>query len=359
MKYKRKTVFALIIFAFFTSIKAEEVVSLGDGRFATRESKLSLGFQFGEKVIINSAEGLSGRLSIIADSSEEAIFIYRKFIKTLDPSEAMDYADLIDISMEPKPGGLMIFFLSPNPAPWSGTENSARIEGELYLPNDCRLEIDARYFDLKVEGPFNSVKNRPSFGRIDVKKITEETNLTSSSQEIIAKDISGRISLTTKHGDIRADNLVADDSPAKITNENGGIFISNLAGGAHIKNSYGKIRLDNARFINMTSRISSSYGPIRIDIKEIDQGLVAVDNLNSEVDVRLPEKVSSRFRLSVSADGTIKAEGLPMKPSLVNKDRLEFAVGEGESEIIIDIKGEGDIYIKGTRSDKLQDNSGE
>lgn len=337
----------ILLFLLAASPWGKEVVSLGDDLFETKVAKITSPIISGEKVIINSAMGLSGKLNIISEEGEQASFDYKKILKTSDPSEAMDYADLIEIALEETPEGLKLVLQAPNPAPWGGSTNAGRVEGDLYLPSDCHIEIDAVYFDLKIDGPFKSIKNKASLGRLDVRKITQEVNLTTTGREIIAKDISGDIALTTGNGEIRIENLVSRIRPADIINENANINVSNVTGSINIRNSYGKIRLDNFHLAGADSRIAGSYGPIRLEISDITNTALAISNRNEDIQITLPDTTSAKFLLKVSLRGSINVEGLMAKPTAVKSDQLEFITGAGESEIAVSIEGNGNISIKG------------
>ncbi len=347
MKARNMIPLLILLFLSTASPWGKEVVSLGDDLFETREAKITSPMTSGEKVIINSAMGLSGKLNVISEEAEQASFVYKKILKTSDPSEAMDYADVIEITLEATPEGLKLLLQAPNPAPWGGSANSGRVEGDLYLPSDCHIEIDAAYFDLKIDGPFRSVRNKSSFGRLDIRKITQEVNLATSSREIVAKDISGDIALTTGNGEIKIENLVSRTRPADIINENANIYVSDASGSVNIKNSYGKIRLDNFHLKGADSRITGSYGPIRLEISDIANTALTISNQNEDIQVTLPDAVSAKFLLKVGLRGKINVEGLKARPTTVKSDRLEFITGAGESEIAVDIEGNGNISLKG------------
>ncbi len=347
MKMTKGIILIILFLLFSVSIRSKEVVSLGDDRFETREEKITSQLT-GDRVAINSAMGLSGTLSIVTGDAGEASFAYRKILKTSDPSEAMDYADLIQITLESAPDGLKLVLQAPNPAPWSGGPNSGMVDGELYLPADCRIEIDAAYFDIKIEGPFKSIKNKSSFGRIDVRKITEEINLTTSSRGITAKDIAGDISLATGNGEIKIENLSSPTHTAEISDDYADIFITNATGSANIRNNYGKIRLENMHISGPDSRIAGSYGLIKLEISDIRDAAIAISNSNEDVQITLPDTISAKFILRVSSRGKITVEGLKINPTMVKNDQLEFVSGAGESEVTVNIEGNGNISLKGS-----------
>jgi hypothetical protein len=346
---KSKILLSLLLISLIgiSNINAEEVFPQGDSRYATKDAKIEAAIPFGSKVFINSAEHLSGRIYIAADSTGRATIDYKKILKTPRESEAIRYAEAVNVIMEKIPEGIRLLLQAPNPAPWSGTDNAGSIEAELHLPANCQIEINAIYFDIVIEGPFKSVSNSSSFGRLEAGKITEYLSLTTNNQDIIARDIAGEIKLITSNGDIRLNNLSSLLKPAIIRNENGSIIINQLTGSFDIDNSYGKIKLEQLNLIDRESRISGSYSPIRVEVAEISGATLNIANNNEDVDIWVPKSISARFNLKSKSGSQIDVVGLPIRPKRVDRDRLEFVTSDGNSHIIVSINGDGSITIHG------------
>jgi hypothetical protein len=347
---KKLNVFLLMCLLGLLSINpvwAEEVFPQGEGRYVTKEIQIKTVVSSNDKIIINSTAGLSGKLYIAADSTSQAIFEYKKILKTSSRSEATDYAGTINVSMEETPEGIRILLQTPNPAPWAGSDNSGALEGDLHLPVNCNIEITAPYFDLVIDGPFKAVKSQSSFGRIEVQKITEKLTLAATNQDIVARDIQGDISLTAGNADIRVDNLHSGDKAARIRNESGGIFLNQVSGAINVENSFGKIRLDELSLSGNDNRIIGSYAPIKIQVIELKNADILISNTNEDIELRVEESVSSDFSLTVDSGGEIDAEGFKMLPKRMDSNRMQFTSGKGGSLITINIAGEGNIFVRG------------
>ncbi len=329
------------------NISGQELVRVGNNYFSTGLQKLSCGIASDKVISINSAVNLSGTLIIKAEKGEMAGFNFKKVLKVDSESEAVDYARAIDVKLEKTSTGCVLILQAPNPAPWQGSANSGNIEGELTLPENCRIEIDARYFDLEVEGPFIAVKNTPSFGRLEATKISELLSLTTSNQDITVQNIAGEISLITSHANIDIIDMKTSMQPALIENENGDINGENLRGVFDIKNDFGRIKLNNIKLISDRSRISGSYSPIQLNIVGINNGGLTVRNTNEDIKVNVAKSLSAEFSLRVDSDGEIDVEDLPVKPILIDSNRMDFITGEGGPKIRMSIRNEGNINIQG------------
>jgi hypothetical protein len=330
------------------SARGDEVALLEDGRFATSPSHLRATVSSRKRIIINSAVNLKGKITVRAENIAEAILEYRKIIKTASQSEAIDFAAAINISLDKSPSGTRLLLQAPNPAPWTGTAQDGLVEATLRLPEDSRIEIDALYFDFDIVGPFRSVVNKSSLGRLNVKNITERLELGTSNRDISAEQITGAISISTAHADIRVNDLVSDKMAAQIKNEKGNIFIERASGMIDVQSSYGKIRLDEMIFRGGNSRIMGQYSPIRLKLVNMEKGYLTVSNNNSDIEILMPDSISVKCLLSVGPEGEISVERLPAIPTYVSSNSLGFISAEGASRADISIAGDGNIYLKGT-----------
>lgn len=325
----------------------QELTKDGRNRYSSPDITLSSAVASGKIVSISSAINLSGSLNIKAGNGQEATFSYNKILKAPSESEAVDFAGAIDATLERTSQGARLILQSPNPAPWSGTDYSGVIEGELILPQDCRLDIDAQYFDLVITGPFKSCENKASFGRLEVRDITDMLYLTTSNRDIIVRDITGEVSLTTSHADIEINNLSTLGRQAYFINENGSISGDGLSGIFDIKNSFGRIRLADLKLVSERSRISGSYSPVSLDIIGINNAGLTVRNTNEDIRISVPKTLSASFSLRVDTNGEINVEDIEMRPSLVDSNRLDFDTGTGGPRVRMSIRGDGNISIRG------------
>jgi hypothetical protein len=329
------------------SPQGEEIFPMGDNRYVTEESRIESSLDSEMKVIISSASGISGKLYVAAEKDSMAVMEYKKVLKALDPSEAANYAEVIDVVFDKTVRGLQILLQAPNPAPWLGTENSGAIEGVLYLPESCYVEIEAKYLDFVMEGPFRIVENINSFGRLAVQGVTERLNLSSSNRDISLEEIRGDISVTTSNADIRINGVESTTKPLRIRNENGNIYVEDLSGEFDIASSFGKIKLSEVAVTRGRGSLSCVHCPVNIEINRLDSAELLISNAYEDVELELPETIAARFFLSTELDGEIHVEKIPVRPIQAAGDFLELISGKGGSEIRIDIEGGGHIEIRG------------
>jgi len=351
MKYK--LCFQLVLTLLLSvSIASAQLQKISGGRYTTGINRIESDLAPGEKVAIMSVTSLSGKLYIHAGEGEEVVFEYKRLIKCGEESLAREYDELTEVEIQKTPAALKLFLRAPNPAPWSGTNNSVVIEGDLTLPPDCQLEIDAEYYDLIVEGPFTSLENQASLGKMDISNISRSLIVSADARDMTLENISGDISVTISNADVTAQNLVTKDETARIKNENGNVFIEDIDGNFVIRNSYGKIRVSGVVLAGDNSRIIGTHCPIKVEVVEsVDAGLSISDDYE-DVTLEIADHIPARFTLDVEGDGEIHIVDIPVKPLIVRSDRMECMAGDGRVPINIDLEESGNIFIEGIQVDK-------
>jgi len=350
---KNKIIYVLLfIWPAMFSVATGQIHEIDRNRYSSEMGRLEASLEPGEKVSIMSVSSLSGKLYIFAGDDDKVVFEYKRLIKCNDESTAREYDDLVEGEMQKTPAELRLFLRAPNPAPWGSTDNSVMIEGELRLPPDCQLEIDAEYYDLVVEGPFTSLQNRATLGKMDISRITRSLIISGGSRDVNLTDITGEISVTLNNADINAQNLVTMDESARIKNEHGHITIEDIIGSFSIRSSYGKIRINGADLNGGGSRIIGSHCPIRVEVTGSDNSGLSISNVYDDVELSILDTIPVRFSLDVEGEGEMHITDLPVKPVIVRSNMLECHTGEGNVAIDIDVEESGNIFIEGTQTDR-------
>jgi hypothetical protein len=328
-------------------VQGQEVFEEGRDLYASETMTISSEAASSGVVHVVSSNFLGGKLTITAGEESGVVFEYRELMKTDSRAEAIDYAKVIKASLEAHPDETVLYLQTPNPAPWSGTNNSGRVEGRLGVPPGSRLIIDASYMDLELQGPFRSVESHNGFGRADIEDVTDELNLSTNNRDIIASRIRGAISLTTSHADIILEDVNALDRQAFIRNENGKIVIGRLEGSFDIRNDFGRVNMEDIRLFNSRSSLIGSYTPIKMEIVDVEEAGLTIRNTNEDIDITISSAVDADFSLRVEGSGEINATGFKMKPTLVDHNRMDFVTGEGRSKIRMSVSGKGNINVEG------------
>ena len=155
---------------------AQEVFEETQGLFTTRQLRDAVTIGPENKVIIRSASTLQGTIHITASAENEVAVSYVKKSKTDSRSKAIDFIDIIAVHLARSPQGVKLELRAPNPAPWADIE-TGQVEAELIVPEGCVIEIEALYFDIAAEGPFEAVIVPSSLGKLDICDVTKRLEL--------------------------------------------------------------------------------------------------------------------------------------------------------------------------------------
>ena len=329
-------------------LKAEELIARSGGRYISSRIELVAEASDNTTIEIQSASGLRGRIEITVEDGDRAGFEYRKLIKAGDEKTAQEYAGEIDVAFEDRAGIIRLLLKAPNPEPWSGTDNTVQIEGKLTIPTGCRVGIDGPYFDFAISGPMKELICKPSFGRYVLNDIDGKINMNMTGGNVNGRNIGGDINIKGENSEIRISGLSASKQ-AQIENQGGDITLYGLSGNVEVKNSYGKIKIENATADNGRLNINGEFCPIDLGLISLINAHVSIDNENDNVKIFLPDTSSVVFNLSVGVDSEINVTDIPVRPGRIEPKFMELTAGDGNSVINADINGVGDITVTGMR----------
>ncbi|MDH4157052.1 MAG: hypothetical protein OEW00_07240 [candidate division Zixibacteria bacterium] len=325
---------------------AQEIFQETTGQYSTIELVERLPLVGQNKITIRSSETLRGFLSITTADKAEVSVNYFKKAKTPSRSRAVDYIDLIALSLEKTPGGARLELRAPNPAPWRKGE-AGIVELELVVPDSSSVEIEAPYFDIEAIGPLKGFVVPSSLGRVDVSDVTGLLEVATTNQRVSVESISGAITVTATNATLAASNITCHEQQARFQNEGGDIRIDGCVGAIDVKNSYGRIDIDNFIPEGNSNYIRGQSEPIIVAISAMQNSRLVIANRYEDIEISVPETISASLSLSVEENGKIEATNFPFKAELVTQTRLNLVAGEGLSLIKGGVRGQGNIYVRG------------
>lgn len=329
------------------SIFAQDIVQEDDALFATREISKKIEISPNSIINIRSALTLSGTIQIETSDENIAVLRYVKRAKNQSKSKAIDFIDIISVEYEVTHNGLRIDLRAPNPAPWSGTNESGTVELHLMLPEFCSLEFDTQYFDIEAEGPFNSFILPSSFGRIYVENVLQKTEISTANRKITVRDLAGDVNITTSNATLEASDIHSPHNRIELRNDGGDVDVSDIVGELNIKNNYGRIDVRNFHPMGEYNYIRTSNAPIIIEMEQFSTDKLFVTNSYEDIEILIPDNVSSQVSLAVEEGSKIEVSEILSKPDFIQKNRLDLILGTGKSTINSSIRGNGNIYFRG------------
>ncbi len=328
------------------TILPQEIYEQSPGVFTTPPLHEAVAAKPTESILIRSAYTLHGTLRIMATPQDSVSVSYRKKAATDSRSRAIDFIDLIAVSLERGPQDVTVKLRARNPAPWLNQEMGL-VDADLSVPLNSRIEIDAPYFDVTAVGPFEAAVVPSSMGRLYVSKVAGRLHLETVNQKVEIESVSGDILVTTSNALLTARDILSPESQAKFRNTGGDILIDGVTGELSVRNEYGRIEIRDFEPHSQGNLIRGFSGPISVDITHVTDGQVIISNRYEDIDVNIPVDLSARLSLAVDEGGRITADNFPFKTDFVQPTRLNLVAGEGQALISATIRGRGNIYVAG------------
>ncbi|MFQ6007485.1 MAG: hypothetical protein ACE5K8_00890 [Candidatus Zixiibacteriota bacterium] len=338
---------ALLSLIGFSSCYAQEIFEETPDLFSTRQLQATASIGKHKNVVIQSAKTLRGGITITAEVVDEVSVTYFKKSKAASRSKAIDFIDLIAVRLEPVAEGIRLNLSAPNPAPWSEHE-VGMVEAVVIVPESCVVEIEAPYFDIKAEGPFEAMIIPSSLGKLEIVDVTKQLKLKTFNRRVSIERITGDISVATSNSELVAKDILCLGEKAQFTNDGGDIRIKGFTGEMSVKNRYGRIEITDFDVNSSRNLIRGFSGPIAVGIRRITDGQVVINNRYEDIEITIPNNLSARLSLAVDDNGKIEVSGFPFKTDLVQPTRLNLVTGEGKALISASIRGAGNIFIRST-----------
>jgi len=329
-------------------VHAQAVEEIEDGLYATRDLTASVSFGRGNRLIIQSVESLRGSIRVIADDVDRVRATYTKQAKATNRNVAIDYIDRISLTATEMPDGAQMSLRAPNPAPWGTDRDAGIVDMEVVVPFYCSVDIDASLFDVDVTGPLAEVRVIESLGRIKVDGVTERLDVTTANRRVTVSNVTGDISVATTNSLLEVSQATAGPGKrAEFRNDEGDIRIEQFSGEVTVRNSYGRIDMTGVTLSGSRNLIRSAYGPIYIELDNVEDAQVKLSNRHEDIEVEMPDDLKAVLSLAVEEDSRIEVTSFDMKPELIERNRLSMIVGGSESLISGSISGKGNIFVRG------------
>ncbi len=334
-----------------TSGFGQDIFEKDKGLYETAQITNTIAIGPQNKLIIKSAESLSGSLTITSAKVKQITVKSTKSAKTGSRSQAIDYIDLITVSLDKQGEMTRLELRAPNPSPWNEDAEAGMVDAQIVVPEKCALDIDAGRFAVEATGPFAAVVISSSLERVSVQNVNGLVDISTANQPVILKQARGEIAVATTNAPINASEIRVDGTPARFRNDGGETVLDDVFGAVNIRADYG--RIDVRRFNPATgnSVIRGTGAPVLLQIDSMSDGQLVVSNSDEDIDLTVPESISAFFSLSVDPDGSIEARGMPFKTDLVQPTRLNIRTGESDANIRGTVSGKGSIFIRGTRGE--------
>lgn len=339
---------------------------------------------------IRTPDNLACTIEIAANQQKTVEVNYVKWTNVKSEESRQRYFGLIEIGLDENAqasNGLRLRVLTPTKAPWEGKDAGVQVKLNVKVPNNFKIDSNNSYSQIRIIGPLSDISVNNEYGAISAVDIKGGVVIKTSYSDIKLEKIVGDVDVQTSYSNIYARDVILPDNVGLFETSYGPIFLDNIKGPLEantsydsifasnlesdegsivLRTSYGKIQarkisgelicetsyhpvvLTDVEFTHGMNSIETKYSPIRINLdKIIDDAQLNINNTYSNIDLKLPQDISARLTLAVDRGGKIHTLGIPIKPLLMEKTRLEGLIGDGRSLVELNVDGIGEINIEG------------
>jgi hypothetical protein len=338
---------------------------------------------------IRTPDNLACTIDITAHPQKTVEVNYNKWTNVKSEEARQRYFSLIEIGLDENAqdaDGLRLRILTPTKAPWEGKDAGVRVNLNIKVPQNFKIDSNNSYSQVNIVGPLSDISVNNEYGAISAIDIKGEVVIKTSYSDIKLEKIEGGVDVQTSYSDIIAKNVILPDDAGLFETSYGVIWLDNIKGPLEantsydsilasnlespegsivLRTSYGKIVaqkisgelicetsynpvvLTDVSFTHGVNNIETRYSPIKVSlVKIIDDAQLTINNTYSNIDLTLPQDISARLTLAVDRGGKIHTIGIPIKPLVMEKSRLEGILGGGTSLVELNVNGIGEINIE-------------
>lgn len=336
--------------------------------------------------VVSGSSNINGKIKLYSRQGENIVISYEKTARTSSNAESSRFLELIDFKLDVREDRAIFRILSPTQAPWEGSDYSVNIEILIELPEKMNIEGRAGYIGFEIDGPFQGVDLKSTYSALDIRRIygpvraittfgdvtleaiKGETRIETENGKITAGDIivpsgyavfqathspiklsgiQGPVEAYTSYSSIEARDIEASYEPVVLRTTYGAVNVVNVTGELICETSYAPITVSSSKINHGHSRIETSHAPITIQFDTISDCELYIGNDFSDVDLTIPETISTKLIAGTGRGGRIHAKNVNLRPTLLELTRLEAIIGDGESRIEVNVNGIGNINISG------------
>ena len=327
------------------------VFSLSDTAFAFEEytatSEVKVSAKGAKEFHLTAPDNLGGQITLKVWDDDHCLVKFECWAKANSEEKAKKFAEMVDLSLEREEEIVTLKLDTPHSAPWEGTNYGIKATLEIYIPHDFMVDTKTSAFDLDISGPLKQAFIDNHYGEVQLKDISEETNISATYGEVNAENLEGSLNIETSYNSISLSDINTKKSKAFIKTTYGKIDLEDFRGQLEANTIYSSIYGSDITLLDGRNEIRTVYSKIDLEFADIKDAELYVKNTYGNIYVVVPKALSARLILTIGRGGKIHTKGILIKPSVLHKTRLEGTCGKGGSDIEMDIDGIGEISLEG------------
>ncbi len=341
--------FLVLLFFLFLGLTQSQIISSNKAfAFSYDEASgtLKISSSNTRELSLKTPQNMGGKIRIQTWEKDEVAVEYEKDSKADDKKEAKEFLEMIELDLDRSADIITLEVSTPRHAPWQGTDKSATINMDIFVPEDFNLTCESRYFDYDISGPLMNVQIESDYGKVNIEEVKGETNIGTSYGGVEAKNLSGGVNIETSYGPIFLTDVDTHNKTVYLETAYDKIDIIRVKGNIKARTNYSPIMATDLELVEGSSSFETVYNKIDLKIKELKDCDLYIENTYGNVYLVLPFDVSAELSLSVDPGGKIETSKIPILVESIDNTSLEGVIGEGDSKIEINVSGIGKILLE-------------
>ncbi len=216
-----------------------------------------------------------------------------------------DQLHALKIEVSSAGNSVQVKTVRPSPHPGNlGAKYTIRVPRRTTLEN-----VGSSNGSIRVEDVEGDARLATSNGSVHLARIRGNVDARSSNGSVEVNDVSGRMSFHTSNGSMHAENA---HGAFEAETSNGGVHV-------HLTDS------DAGNAI----RVSSSNGPIDLELDRLGSSDVVAHTSNGSVTVRMPEGARTAVHATTSSRGSVHSGFEILTRGELSRNRMEGTIGGG------------------------------
>lgn len=298
------------------------------------------------ELLLETPRNIGGEIRIRTWDKDKVLVEYEKKGKANTKEEAQKFVELIKLDLDRSEEVIILDVATPRQAPWQGTDKSARLYLNIFVPEGFSLRSETFNFDLHVSGPLGNVEIESDYGTIYLTGVQGDTEISTSYGRIEAEDLSGRVNIETSYAPIYLSQVDTQGKTVFLETAYDKIDMSKVRGNIKARTNYSSILGTDLELVEGKSSFETVYNKIDLQIKELKDCDLFIYNTYGNVCLGIPPTVSAEVSFSIDPGGKIETLGLPILIESIDQTSLDGVLGEGESKIEVEISGIGKILLE-------------
>jgi len=313
----------------------------------TQNSQAQISAKGANEFRLITPANLGGQVYLEVWDEDDCMVKFKIWARANTPEKAKKFADMVALDLDREEEVDDLNLTTPHPAPWEGSNFGINAILYIFIPHNFTIETKTQAFDLDITGPIQKIDIQSQYGNIQVSDIAEETRITATYGQVDVENVRGGLNVETSYNSISVRNVETKDEKALLKTSYGKIDVERFEGQLEASTVYSPIDASDITLIDGTNMFKTVYSKIDLDIADMKDAQLYVQNTYGNVNLVVPEDLSTRLKFTVGRGSKITTRGIIIRPTVLNQTTLEGICGEEESEIEIDINGIGQILLEG------------